>query len=106
MEAYYFTASNEDYKWVDDMCTLCVCSEGFSSRVHSCVVSSLYTYDMRYLEKPVLVHIDHVSAVLDVDYSPTGKEFVSASFDKTIRIFPKDCNRSRLVTPAYLLACC
>lgn len=66
------------------------------------VVSSLYTYDMRYLEKPVLVHIDHVSAVLDVDYSPTGKEFVSASFDKTIRIFPKDSDRSRLVTAAYL----
>lgn len=43
-----------------------------------------------------MVHMDHVSAVLDVDYSPTGKEFVSASFDKTIRIFPKDAGRSRL----------
>ncbi|TWW79645.1 DDB1- and CUL4-associated factor 13 WD repeat and SOF domain-containing protein 1 [Takifugu flavidus] len=71
MEAYYFTASNEDY--------------------------NLYTYDMRYLEKPIMVHMDHVSAVLDVDYSPTGKEFVSASFDKTIRIFPKDSDRSREV---------
>lgn len=49
-----------------------------------------------------MVHMDHVSAVLDVDYSPTGKEFVSASFDKTIRIFPKDSDRSRSVTPAYL----
>lgn len=68
--------------------------------LHVCAVSSLYTYDMRYLEKPVLVHIDHVSAVLDVDYSPTGKEFVSASFDKTIRIFPKDSVRSRLVRAA------
>lgn len=68
-----------------------------------CVLSSLYTYDMRYLERPVLVHIDHVSAVLDVDYSPTGTEFVSASFDKTIRIFPKDSDRSRLVTADFLL---
>lgn len=45
------------------------------------------------------VHMDHVSAVLDVDYSPTGKEFVSASFDKTVRIFPKENGHSRLVTP-------
>ncbi|KAF0045005.1 hypothetical protein F2P81_001534 [Scophthalmus maximus] len=71
MEAYYFTCSNEDY--------------------------NLYTYDMRFLDRPITVHMDHVSAVLDVDYSPTGKEFVSASFDKTIRIFPKDGGRSREV---------
>ena len=34
-------------------------------------------------------------AVLDVDYSPTGREFVSGSFDKSIRIFPVDKPRSR-----------
>lgn len=50
---------------------------------------------MRALDTPVMVHMDHVSAVLDVDYSPTGKEFVSASFDKSIRIFPMDKSRSR-----------
>lgn len=59
------------------------------------IFHSLYTYDMRHLQCPVTVHMDHVSAVLDVDYSPTGREFVSASFDKTIRIFPKDKGRSR-----------
>lgn len=59
--------------------------------------TSLYTYDMRYLAKPIMVHMDHVSAVLDVDYAPTGKEFVSASFDKTIRIFAKDGGHSRSV---------
>lgn len=59
---------------------------------------SLYTFDMRALDTPVMVHMDHVSAVLDVDYSPTGKEFVSASFDKSIRIFPVDKSRSRYVT--------
>uniref|UniRef100_A0A8C1GSZ1 DDB1- and CUL4-associated factor 13 n=1 Tax=Cyprinus carpio TaxID=7962 RepID=A0A8C1GSZ1_CYPCA len=58
---------------------------------------SLYTYDIRHLDVPVTVHMDHVSAVLDVDYSPTGREFVSASFDKTIRIFPKDKGHSREV---------
>ncbi|XP_061632524.1 DDB1- and CUL4-associated factor 13 [Phyllopteryx taeniolatus] len=71
MEAYYFTSCNEDY--------------------------NLYTYDMRRLNQPVTVHTDHVSAVLDVDYSPTGREFVSASFDKTIRIFRKGAGRSREV---------
>ena len=65
--------------------------------------SSLYTYDMRYLEKPVTVHMDHVSAVLDVDYSPTGREFVSASFDKSIRIFPKENRNSRSVPACSIL---
>lgn len=59
---------------------------------------SLYTFDMRALDTPVQVHMDHVSAVLDVDYSPTGKEFVSASFDKSIRIFPVERSRSRYGT--------
>ncbi|XP_005382008.1 PREDICTED: DDB1- and CUL4-associated factor 13 [Chinchilla lanigera] len=71
MEAFIFTAANEDY--------------------------NLYTFDMRALDTPVMVHMDHVSAVLDVDYCPTGKEFVSASFDKSIRIFPVDRSRSREV---------
>ena len=38
---------------------------------------------------------DHVSAVLDIDYSPTGKEFVTGSYDKTIRIFEASQGRSR-----------
>lgn len=33
------------------------------------------------------VHMDHVGAVVHVDYSPTGREFVSGSYDKTIRIY-------------------
>lgn len=71
MEAFIFTAANED--------------------------SNLYTYDMRRLDHAVNVHQDHVGAVLDVDYSPTGEEFVSGSFDKTIRIFPRDRGHSREV---------
>jgi len=35
-----------------------------------------------------------VDAVLDVDWSPTGKELVSASYNRTIRIFPQEQNRS------------
>jgi WD repeat and SOF domain-containing protein 1 len=34
---------------------------------------------------------------LDVDYSPTGREFVTGSYDRTIRIFPVDQGRSREV---------
>ena len=34
-----------------------------------------------------MIYKDHIGAVLDVDYAPTGKEFVTASYDKTIRIF-------------------
>ena len=41
--------------------------------------------------------MDHVEAVMDVDYSPTGREFVSGSYDKTIRIFEVNKGRSREV---------
>jgi len=71
MEAYIFSAANED--------------------------SNCYTFDMRNLESPVNVHIDHVAAVLDINYSPTGQEFVSGGFDKTIRIFPRNRGKSREV---------
>lgn len=33
------------------------------------------------------MHAGHTSAVVDVDYSPTGQEFVSGSYDKSVRIF-------------------
>lgn len=54
----------------------------------------LYTYDMRYLDFARTVHQDHVMAVLDVDYSPCGTKFVSASYDKTCRIWARDKHHS------------
>ncbi|XP_042909660.1 DDB1- and CUL4-associated factor 13 [Parasteatoda tepidariorum] len=69
MEAFVFVSASEDY--------------------------NLYSFDMRKLTMPLQIHKDHTSAVLDVDYSPTGKEFVSGSYDKTIRIFPQKSGRSR-----------
>ena len=47
----------------------------------------LYTFDLRKLDHAICIHRGHVSAVLDVDYSPTGQQFVSASYDKTIRLW-------------------
>lgn len=44
-------------------------------------------------QAPLQTHRDHMRAVLDVDYSPTGKEFVSGSYDRTIRIFNFDMVR-------------
>lgn len=59
--------------------------------------ANCYTFDMRRLEEPKMIHKDHMSAILDIDFAPTGKEFAAASFDKTIRIFPYNDGRSREV---------
>lgn len=68
-EAFNFTVANED----------CNC----------------YSYDMRKLKYATCVHQDHVSAVMDLDYSPTGREFVTGSYDRTVRIFGYNESRSR-----------
>ncbi|CAH1762374.1 2266_t:CDS:10, partial [Entrophospora sp. SA101] len=69
MEAFNFTAANED---------------------HNC-----YTFDMRKMKSALNILKDHVSAVLDVDYSPTGEEIVTGSYDKTLRIFSARQGHSR-----------
>jgi len=69
MEAFVFTVANDDY--------------------------NLYSFDIRKLTNPLSMHMDHVEAVMDVDYSPTGREFVSGGYDKTVRIFPLNHNHSR-----------
>lgn len=58
---------------------------------------NLYTFDMRNLDKALMIHKDHVAAVMDVAFSPTGREFVSASYDRTIRIFKVTGGHSREV---------
>ncbi|XP_039115534.1 DDB1- and CUL4-associated factor 13 [Dioscorea cayenensis subsp. rotundata] len=69
MEPMNFTAANED----------CNC----------------YSYDARKLDEAKCVHQDHVSAVMDIDYSPTGREFVTGSYDRTVRIFRYNGGHSR-----------
>lgn len=46
-----------------------------------------YAFDMRKLNKPQTIYLDHVAAVMSVDYSPTGQNLVSGSYDKTVRIY-------------------
>lgn len=70
-EAFNFTCANED--------------------------SNCYSYDMRKLNASLCIHKDHVSAVMDIDYSPTGREFVTGSYDRTVRIFTYNGGHSREV---------
>mmetsp|Transcript_104211 Transcript_104211/g.185135 ORF Transcript_104211/g.185135 Transcript_104211/m.185135 type:complete len:447 (-) Transcript_104211:98-1438(-) len=58
---------------------------------------SLYSFDMRKLTAATYRHWDHVMAVLDVHYAPNGQEFVSASYDNTVRLWNYDSQRSREV---------
>ncbi|KAL3235139.1 Protein SOF1 [Nakaseomyces bracarensis] len=69
MEAFNFVIANEDH--------------------------NAYYYDMRNMSRSLNVFKDHVSAVMDVDISPTGNEVVTGSYDKTIRIFPINKGHSR-----------
>lgn len=40
---------------------------------------------------------DFVSAVMDLDYSPTGREFVAGGYDRSVRIFGFNAGHSREV---------
>jgi len=71
MEAFVFATASEDY--------------------------NVYAFDSRQLKRPVNVHVDHVGAVTALDYAPTGREIVTGSYDKTVRIFPVDEGHSREV---------
>lgn len=61
MEAFHFALGHEDH--------------------------NAYLWDMRNLTKSLNIYKDHVSAVTDLDFSPTGQELVTGSYDKTIRLY-------------------
>ncbi|EHN01362.1 Sof1p [Saccharomyces cerevisiae x Saccharomyces kudriavzevii VIN7] len=69
MEAFNFVTANEDH--------------------------NAYYYDMRNLSRSLTVFKDHVSAVMDVDFSPTGDEIVTGSYDKSIRMYKTNHGHSR-----------
>jgi len=47
------------------------------------------------MKQAKFIHKDHIGAVQDLDFAPTGKEFVTGSSDKTIRIFGISEGKSR-----------
>lgn len=53
----------------------------------ACEDHNAYLWDMRKLTRLLNVYQDHVAAVMDVDFSPTGEELVTLLYDKTVRIF-------------------
>ncbi|KII60945.1 DDB1- and CUL4-associated factor 13 [Thelohanellus kitauei] len=59
--------------------------------------SNCYIFDVRNFKNPTRCFSDHANSVLDVDFSPTGLEFVSASYDRSIRIYSLDKKKSREV---------
>lgn len=56
---------------------------------------NVYLFDMRRFDRALNVLKDHVAAVTDVDFSPTGQELVTASWDRTVRLWHRDRGHSR-----------
>ncbi|KAK1087166.1 Protein sof1 [Friedmanniomyces endolithicus] len=56
---------------------------------------NIYLFDMRNLSRALNVLKDHVSAVMDVEFSPTGEELVSASYDRSVRLWKRNEGHSR-----------
>ncbi len=56
---------------------------------------NIYLFDMRNLSRALNILKDHVSAVMDVEFSPTGEELVSASYDRSVRLWKRNEGHSR-----------
>ncbi|KAI9808977.1 MAG: rRNA-processing protein sof1 [Pycnora praestabilis] len=69
MEAFNFAVANEDH--------------------------NIYIFDMRKLDRALNVLKDHVAAVMDVEFSPTGEELCSASYDRTVRLWNRAGGHSK-----------
>lgn len=61
----------------------------------ACEDENLYTFDIRNLSQATQVYKGHVGPVMGCDWSPTGKEFVSGSYDKTVRLWKMGEGKSR-----------
>jgi WD repeat and SOF domain-containing protein 1 len=69
MEAFNFAVANEDH--------------------------NTYIFDMRKVDRALNVLKGHVAAVMDVEFSPTGEDLVTASYDRTIRLWKRSQGHSR-----------
>jgi DDB1- and CUL4-associated factor 13 len=56
---------------------------------------NVYIFDCRKMDRALNVLKDHVAAVMDVEFSPNGEELVTASYDRTIRLWNQDRGHSR-----------
>lgn len=54
-----------------------------------------YMYDIRNIDTPTGIYRGHLNAVVSIAFHPNGKELVTGSFDKTIRIFDVNARKSR-----------
>ncbi|ELA42626.1 uncharacterized protein VICG_00378 [Vittaforma corneae ATCC 50505] len=57
-----------------------------------------YLYDIRNSIKPIETYRGHTNAVVSISFSPDGKEVVTGSFDRTIRIFKMDERKPGIAT--------
>ncbi|SCV71912.1 BQ2448_4606 [Microbotryum intermedium] len=55
----------------------------------------LYTFDMRNLSTTTQMYKGHVGAVMSCDWAPTGREFVSGSYDRTLRLWTSGEGKAR-----------
>ncbi|KAF2877949.1 WD40-repeat-containing domain protein [Massariosphaeria phaeospora] len=56
---------------------------------------NVYIFDMRNMKRALNVLKGHVAAVMSVEFSPTGEELVSGSYDRTIRLWNRQKGHSR-----------
>lgn len=54
-----------------------------------------YLFDTRKMDRALNVYKDHVAAVMDVEFSPTGEGLVTASWDRTVRLWDRNRGHSR-----------
>ncbi|KAI8634451.1 WD40 repeat-like protein [Xylariaceae sp. FL1651] len=57
---------------------------------HNC-----YIFDMRKIDRALNILKGHVAAVMDLDWSPEGRQLVTGSYDRTIRLWNRDEGQSR-----------
>jgi len=68
--------------------------EGFNFAT-ACEDHNVYLFDSRNMNRALNVMKDHVAAVMDLEFSPTGEELVTASYDRTVRLWSRASGHSR-----------
>jgi WD repeat and SOF domain-containing protein 1 len=68
--------------------------EAFNFAV-ACEDHNVYIFDMRNMKRALNVLKGHVAAVMSVEFSPTGEELISGSYDRTVRLWDRSKGHSR-----------